>query len=102
MTATKFSLRDYEVIVSPLLTEKSTQMTQFGHYFFEVSTDATKPEIKGAVERLFGVKVKSVNTSVRKGKTRRFKGREGIQSDKKRAMVCLESGQTIDFSNGVR
>jgi large subunit ribosomal protein L23 len=100
-SASKQNLRDYDVVVRPILTEKSNMKTEDAQYFFHVSLDSTKPEIKAAVERLFKVKVKSVNTLVRKGKTKRFRGRIGIQKDMKKAMVCLEKGQRIDLSSGV-
>jgi len=99
--ANKVDYRDYDIMLHPLLTEKSNLMTEKGQYFFAVTRDASKPEIKKAVETLFNVKVKSVNTLIRKGKTRVFRGKRGIQSDAKKAMVCLEVGQKIDFSSGV-
>jgi large subunit ribosomal protein L23 len=97
----KLNYRDYEVILYPLLTEKSNMMTANAQYFFAVKKDATKPEIKKAVENLFQVKVSSVNTLIRKGKKKVFRGRRGMQSDAKKAMVCLAAGQKIDFSTGV-
>lgn len=97
----KLNYRDYDVILHPLLTEKSNLMTASAQYFFAVSRDASKPEIKKAIEGLFNVKVKSVNTLIKKGKNRVFRGRRGRLSDTKRAMVCLEAGQKIDFSTGV-
>jgi large subunit ribosomal protein L23 len=68
---------------------------------FQVSMDSTKPMIKEAVEAVFGVKVKAVNTSITKGKTKKFKGRPGVRSDKKKAYVTLEEGNTIDVSTGL-
>ncbi len=100
-TAKKLNYRDYEIILYPLLTEKSNMMTSNAQYFFAVRKDASKPEIKSAIENLFHVKVQAVNTLIKKGKTRIFKGRRGVQSDVKKAMVCLEAGQKIDFSTGV-
>lgn len=101
MNSVKQHLRDYDVVVRPILTEKSNMQTESAQYFFQVSLDSTKPEIKAAIERLFNVKVKSVNTLIRKGKTKRFRGRLGIQKDMKKAMVLLQPGQRIDLSSGV-
>lgn len=94
-------LRHYDVIVSPVITEKSTFVSEFNQVVFKVSPRATKPEIKAAVEALFGVKVTSVNTTTRKGKVKRFKGIVGRQSDVKKAIVTLAEGQTIDVSTGL-
>ncbi len=94
-------LRHYDVIVSPVITEKSTFVSEFNQVVFKVSPKATKPEIKAAVEALFGVKVTSVNTTTRKGKVKRFKGIVGRQSDVKKAIVTLAEGQTIDVSTGL-
>ena len=94
-------LRHYDVITSPVITEKSTLVSDFNQVVFNVPDTATKPQIKAAVESLFGVKVTAVNTLVRKGKTRRFKGRLGRQSDQKKAIVTLADGQSIDVSTGL-
>ncbi|WP_427022903.1 50S ribosomal protein L23 [Aureimonas ureilytica] len=94
-------LRHYDVITSPVITEKSTFVSDFNQVIFNVPGTATKPQIKAAVEALFGVKVTGVNTLVRKGKTRRFKGRLGRQSDQKKAIVTLAEGQSIDVSTGL-
>ncbi len=94
-------LRHYDVIVGPVITEKSTFVSEFNQVVFKVSPKATKPEIKAAVEALFGVKVTSVNTTIRKGKVKRFKGIVGRQSDVKKAIVTLAEGQTIDVSTGL-
>ncbi|WP_019998906.1 50S ribosomal protein L23 [Aureimonas ureilytica] len=94
-------LRHYDVITSPVITEKSTLVSDFNQVVFNVPGTATKPQIKAAVEALFGVKVTGVNTLVRKGKTRRFKGRLGRQSDQKKAIVTLAEGQSIDVSTGL-
>lgn len=94
-------LRHYDVITSPVITEKSTLVSEQNQVIFSVPGSATKPEIKAAVEQLFGVKVKAVNTLVRKGKVRRFRGRPGRQSDQKRAIVTLAEGQSIDVSTGL-
>jgi large subunit ribosomal protein L23 len=91
----------YDVIVNPVITEKSTMASEHNQVIFNVARKATKPQIKEAVERLFEVKVKAVNTLVRKGKTKRFKGRLGQQSDVKKAIVTLEEGQSIDVTTGL-
>ncbi|CAO5683234.1 MAG: 50S ribosomal protein L23 [Holosporales bacterium] len=93
----KFKLKDYDVIRRPVITEKSQQS---GKFVFEVAMTSTKADIKRAVSEVFGVEVKSVNTLIRKGKTRRFKGRLGVQSDKKIAMVTLDAGQLIELGAG--
>jgi large subunit ribosomal protein L23 len=93
--------RHYDVIVSPVITEKATAQSEFNKVVFRVRKNATKPEIKAAVEKLFDVKVTSVNTLVRKGKTKRFRGTVGVQSDVKRAIVTLAEGQTIDVTTGL-
>ena len=94
-------LRHYDVIVSPVITEKATLAAENDAIVFNVAKQATKPEIKAAVEALFSVKVKSVNTLVRKGKVKRFRGRIGRQSDVKKAYVRLEDGQSIDVTTGL-
>lgn len=94
-------LRHYDVIVSPAITEKATLASDHDQVVFNVARTATKPEIKAAVEALFGVKVKAVNTLVRKGKVKRFKGIVGKQSDVKKAIVTLAEGQSIDVSTGL-
>ena len=93
--------RMYQTILSPLVTEKATAMSEVGRYVFRVALDASKPEIKQAVEFLFGVSVTGVNTLVMKGKTKRHKGREGVRSDWKKAMVKLADGQSIDLTTGL-
>tara|TARA_R110002050_G_scaffold118195_4_gene235474 strand:+ start:1772 stop:2092 length:321 start_codon:yes stop_codon:yes gene_type:complete len=93
--------RVYEIIRSPLITEKATALSQFNQYVFEVMGNATKPEIKQAVEKLFKVTVLGVNTVLTKGKTKRFKGRMGRRQDLKKAIVSVKQGQTIDVSVGV-
>ncbi|MEF2074452.1 50S ribosomal protein L23 [Consotaella aegiceratis] len=95
------NLRHYDIITSPVITEKSTMVSEFNKVVFNVPTTATKPEIKAAVESLFGVKVTSVNTLIRKGKVKRFRGRVGRQSDQKKAIVTLAEGQSIDVSTGL-
>ena len=93
--------RHYDVILAPHITEKSTLLSEQNGVVFKVANDATKPQIKEAVEKLFDVKVKSVNSLVRKGKTKRFRGFEGVQSDVKKAIVTLEEGHTIDVTTGL-
>ena len=94
-------LRHYDVIVSPVITEKSTMASEQNQVVFNVARKASKPEIKAAVEALFSVKVTGVNTLVRKGKVKRFRGTVGRQSDFKRAIVTLADGQSIDVSTGL-
>ena len=91
----------YDIIRSPVITEKATMASEHNQVQFNVSATATKPAIKEAVEALFSVKVKAVNTLVRKGKTKRFRGRVGQQSDVKKAIVTLEEGHSIDVSTGL-
>lgn len=93
--------RMYQTLLSPLVTEKATLMSEQGQYAFRVAIDATKPAIKQAVEGLFGVSVVDVNTLVVKGKSKRFKGRPGQRSDWKKAMVRLAEGQSIDLTTGL-
>ena len=93
--------RHYDIIRSPVITEKATAASEHGKVVFKVSADATKPQIKEAVEKLFDVKVKSVNTLVRKGKARVFRGVRGRLSDVKQAIVTLEEGHRIDVTTGL-
>ena len=93
--------RHYDVIVAPHITEKSTLLSEHNAVVFKVAGTATKPQIKDAIEKLFDVKVKGVNTLVRKGKMRTFKGTVGQQSDVKKAIVTLEEGQRIDVTTGL-
>jgi large subunit ribosomal protein L23 len=93
--------RHYDVIVSPIITEKATIASEQNKVVFRVRKDATKPQIKAAVERLFDVKVESVNTLVRKGKTKIFRGTRGTQSDVKKAVVTLAEGHRIDVTTGL-
>ncbi len=92
--------RDYEIIREPVITEKSTLGSEHGQVTFRVANDATKPEIKRAVEALFKVKVKNVNTLITKGKTKRFRGVLGKRNDIKKAIITLEEGHTIDTDAG--
>ena len=91
----------YDVIRKPIITEKATMASENGAVVFEVAIDSNKPQIKEAVEALFGVKVKAVNTVVTKGKTKRFKGIKGTRKDVKKAYVSLEEGNTIDVTTGL-
>jgi large subunit ribosomal protein L23 len=91
----------YDVIRKPVVTEKSTMASEHGAVVFEVAIDAAKPEIKEAVETLFDVKVKAVNTTITKGKTKRFRGIKGRRKDTKKAYVTLEEGNTIDVTTGL-
>lgn len=94
-------VRHYDVIVSPVITEKTTMASEADQVVFNVAPNATKAEIKAAVESLFSVKVTAVNTLVRKGKVKRFKGIMGRQSDVKKAVVTLADGQSIDVTTGL-
>ena len=91
----------YQVILSPLVTEKSTQLSEFNKVVFSVPVNASKLEIKTSVEKIFSVKVKAVNTILLKGKVKRFKGVLGKRSNIKKAIVTIAPGDTIDFSAGV-
>ena len=94
-------VRHYDIIVAPVVTEKATVASEHNKVVFKVASKATKPQIKDAIEKLFDVKVKSVNTLVRKGKTKVFRGQFGSQSDTKRAVVTLEEGHRIDVTTGL-
>ncbi len=91
----------YDVIRKPIITEKATMASEHGTVVFEVAMGANKPQIKQAVETLFGVRVKSVNTTITKGKTKRFRGQPGRRRDVKKAYVTLEEGNTIDVTTGL-
>ena len=93
--------RHYDIILSPVITEKATVASENNQVVFKVALKATKPQIKQAVEKLFDVKVKSVNTLVRKGKVKAFKGTYGRQSNVKKAIVTLEEGHRIDVTTGL-
>ena len=95
------SPRHYDVILSPVITEKATIASEQNQVVFKVARTATKPQIKEAVEKLFDVKVKKVNTLVRKGKLKMSRGTRGIQSDITRAIVSLEEGHRIDVTTGL-
>ena len=91
----------YQIILNPLVTEKSTQQSEFNKMVFSVPVNATKLEVKSSIEKIFSVKVTSVNTILLKGKVKRFKGVLGRRSNTKKAIVTLAPGNTIDLSSGV-
>jgi large subunit ribosomal protein L23 len=93
--------RHYDIVLAPHITEKSTMLSESNAVVFKVAPSASKPEIKAAVEALFGVTVKNVNTIVTKGKTKRWKGQPYRRSDVKKAIVTLAEGQTIDVTSGI-
>jgi len=93
--------RHYDVIIAPVITEKATMASEHNKVVFKVRRDATKPQIKEAVEKLFDVKVKNVNTLIRQGKVKAFKNKIGQLSDVKRAIVTLEEGHKIDVTTGL-
>lgn len=93
--------KHYSIIISPAITEKGTMVSANNQIVFNVARTATKPEIKAAVEALFGVKVKAVNTLVRKGKSRNFRGRAALLGDKKKAYVTLAEGERLDVTTGL-
>lgn len=91
----------YDIILAPMITEKATMASEHNQVVFKVRKSATKPQIQEAVERLFNVKVKAVNTLNRLGKTKRFRGFTGKQNDMKKAIVTLEEGHSIDVTTGL-
>jgi large subunit ribosomal protein L23 len=93
--------RHYDVVVAPHITEKSTMLSEHNAVVFRVAQGASKPEIKAAIEALFGVNVTNVNTMVTKGKTKRWKGKPYQRSDVKKAIVTLAAGQSIDVTSGI-
>ncbi len=93
--------RMHEIVIAPVITEKATQGSEHGQVTFRVAREASKPEIKAAVEGLFGVKVRAVNTLRQQGKAKIFRGRPGERSDFKKAIVTLVEGQTIDVTTGI-
>ena len=93
--------RHYDIVLAPHITEKSTMLSENNSVVFKVARDATKPQIKAAVEALFGVSVTGVNTIVQKGKTKRWKGTPYQRSDMKKAIVTLAEGQSIDVTTGI-
>ncbi len=94
-------LDSYDLIIAPIVTEKSTTASEYNKIVFKVHREASKTDIKSAVEQLFNVKVKSVNTLVRKGKLKQFRGKRALQSDVKKAIVTLEEGHSIDVTTGL-
>jgi large subunit ribosomal protein L23 len=94
-------LKAYDIILAPVITEKASAASEANQVVFNVRHDASKPDIKKAIEQLFKVKVKSVNTLNRKGKTKNFRGVAGRQGSVKKAIVTLEAGQTIDVTTGL-
>jgi len=95
------TIRNYDVLLSPHITEKSTVLSEQNKVVFKVALDASKDEVASAVEALFNVKVTKVNTVVVKGKTKRFKGIKGRRNDVKKAIVTLQDGQSIDITTGL-
>jgi large subunit ribosomal protein L23 len=94
-------INHYDVVLAPHITEKTTLLSEQNAVVFKVANDATKPQIKAAVEALFGVNVTGVNTLNQKGKTKRWKGRPYTRSDMKKAIVTLAEGQSIDVTTGI-
>ncbi|HEX8191522.1 MAG TPA: 50S ribosomal protein L23 [Allosphingosinicella sp.] len=94
-------INHYDVVLAPHITEKSTLLSEHNAVVFKVAGDATKPQIKAAVEALFNVNVTGVNTIVQKGKTKKWKGRPYTRSDVKKAIVTLAEGQSIDVTTGI-
>jgi len=94
-------LKSYDVIRAPMVTEKSTAGSEHNQVTFKVAITATKPEIKAAIEALFNVKVKAVNTVTLHGKTKNFRGRKGKRSDMKKAIISLAEGSSIDVTTGI-
>ena len=93
--------RHYDIVLAPHITEKSTMLSEHDAVVFKVASDATKPEIKAAVEALFNVSVVGVNTMITKGKTKKWKGQAYKRSDTKKAIVTLAAGQSIDITSGI-
>ena len=94
-------LKHYDIVVKPVITEKSTLVSEFNQVVFQVAKDSTKPQIKAAVEALYGVKVLAVNTMIAKGKTKRWKGQEYRRSDVKKAVVTVADGDRIDVTTSI-
>ncbi|MBU6207397.1 MAG: 50S ribosomal protein L23 [Alphaproteobacteria bacterium] len=101
MAKATVDVKHYDVVLAPHITEKATMMSEQNAVVFKVANDATKPQIKAAVEALFSVKVTAVNTIVTKGKTKRWKGKPYTRSDFKKAIVTLAEGQSIDVTSGI-
>ena len=100
-TAKAVEIRHYDVVLAPYITEKSTLLSEQNAVVFKVANDASKPEIKAAVEALFSVTVTGVNTIVQKGKTKKWKGKPYTRADFKKAIVTLAEGQSIDVTTGI-
>ena len=94
-------LKHYDIVVKPVITEKSTLVSEFNQVVFQVARDSTKPQIKAAIEALYGVKVLAVNTMVAKGKTKRWRGQEYRRSDVKKAVVTVADGDRIDVTTSI-
>ena len=94
-------LKHYDIVIKPVITEKSTMVSEFNQVVFKVANSASKPEIKAAVEALFSVKVMAVNTMVQKGKNKRWKGKPYTRADEKKAVVTLAEGDRIDVTTGI-
>jgi large subunit ribosomal protein L23 len=99
--AARVDINHYDVVLAPHITEKSTLLSEHNAVVFKVANTATKPQIKAAVEALFGVTVTGVNTLTQKGKSKRWKGRPYSRSDVKKAVVTLAEGQSIDVTTGI-
>ena len=99
--ATAVENRHYDIVLAPHITEKTTMLSETNSVVFKVAPDASKPEIKAAVEALFNVKVTGVNTMVAKGKSKRWKGKSYQRSDSKKAIVTLAEGNSIDITSGI-
>jgi len=93
--------RQYDIVLAPHITEKSTMLSEHNSVVFKVAPDATKPEIKAAIEALFNVNVTNVNTIITKGKSKRWQGKPYRRSDMKKAIVTLAEGQSIDVTSGI-
>ena len=94
-------IRHYDVVLAPHITEKSTMVSEYNAVVFKVANDASKPQIKAAIEALFSVTVTKVNTILTKGKTKKWKGQPYKRSDSKKAIVTLAAGQSIDITSGI-
>ncbi|MCM0031730.1 MAG: 50S ribosomal protein L23 [Sphingomonadales bacterium 32-65-25] len=94
-------IKHYDVVVKPVITEKSTLVSEYNQVVFQVAKDSTKPQIKAAIEALYGVKVLAVNTMVAKGKTKRWRGQEYRRSDVKKAVVTVADGDRIDVTTSI-
>ena len=91
----------YNTVIAPIITEKATKISEKNQYVFKVKIDSNKKEIKQAIEKLFKVKIKKIKTIKIKGKTKTFKGTKGRRSDYKKAIICLDKGENLDYSGGV-